>query len=181
MVRCEIQIGEEERNALKDIILSEEVYEKMRKRIKMTYVVMGVLTVGLQCINFFRGDLITGGTFVLLLLALCYVILWWCYDRSLKWSMDRYMKKNMPLYSGIRQYVFDTDGIEETSGVGNIRTNWTGFKNWGIYTHYIYVRRVDNINQNVLVDINKLSEEEFCEVRDLLNDADNTKSGTGVF
>lgn len=68
--------------------------------------------------------------------------------------------------TGIVEYNFDIDGIETVSQIGDCKSYWTAFKEYGTMGQYIYVKRKDN--KMILIDKNDLSNEELEELTQLL-------------
>lgn len=69
--------------------------------------------------------------------------------------------------TGIVEYVFDVDGIQTISKMGNAKNYWNAFKEYGTMGQYIYAKRKDN--KMILVDQNDLSAEELEELKQLLS------------
>lgn len=69
--------------------------------------------------------------------------------------------------SGIIEYIFDEDGIQILSEMGDGKNHWNAFKEYGTMGQYIYAKRKDN--KMILVDQNDLSTDELEELKQLLS------------
>ena len=148
MVRYNIEIGQQEQDILKEIVLASDKNVKKRK-------------------------FATGLSSVMAVIMLIYTIL--CFMNIIN-GANTFQKKvinivhskmDNKLTSGKREYCFDTDGITVSSDIGNGTNHWNAFKCWGIFRNYIYVRTIKN--EMILVNQNDLSESDVKELKSLLS------------
>ncbi len=67
---------------------------------------------------------------------------------------------------GIRRYAFEEDGVTVASEISCGKNYWNSFRYWGTIDHYLYLLLLSNTC--ILVDQNKLSEEELLELKNLV-------------
>ena len=166
MIQYEVDIGEDEKNILIEILLQSNANQNKRRKVVPILIVLALVSLVLEIHCLYQGSKIKAFIALIILAFSCFLLF-----RGSKMLQKLIIKRAMSrvdkaLYSGKRKYVFDDNGVEVTSFVGNGKSYWSSFSCWGMLKHYIYIQRVDN--QVVLVDKNKLSKNELDELLSFL-------------
>ena len=166
MVHYKFYFGEEEAEVLQRIALSSRANVKRRRIASAVSAGMAILCLA-AAISFFRRGFPRGGVSMSLFAAFFFAVLF----GGAKWFQRVVLRRAMKgmdrsLYSGEREYFFDSDGVQVVSELGTGKNHWRAFRCWGEIEHYLYLKRLDN--QVVLIDREKLSAEECREMENLL-------------
>lgn len=166
MVHYKFYFGEEEKEILQKIVLSSRANVKRRRAASIVSAGMTLFCL-VAAICFFGRGFYPGGISMSLFAAFFFAVLLGGAKWFQKAVLQRAMKgMDKSLYSGVREYFFDGDGVQIISELGMGKNNWKAFQCWGEIEHYLYLKRLDN--QVVLVDREKLSAEERRELEALL-------------
>lgn len=166
MIRYKMDLSDERRQAAIEITLNNEKNINKRKKVTIIAFIVGIIEIILgfclilNGIEVYKIIIIAMGFFMLIL--------------SLKTkAFQRYALKNTEklldssFRTGIIEYIFDEDGIQILSEMGDGKNHWNAFKEYGTMGQYIYAKRKDN--KMILVDQNDLSTDELKELKQLLS------------
>jgi hypothetical protein len=167
MVKYKFEITQKELDALIDILLANEKNTKKRKRGRIAFAVLAIITLLLAV----RSYLHFRYAFAVFYVVLCI----WCIFMATigeKLEQKLVLKKiqsnaDEKLKSGVREYCFDENGVTIDSETGYGVYKWDAIKRWGTYQDYIYLKRIDE--GTILVDKKALSDSEADELQKLLN------------
>lgn len=165
MVYSKIDFGEEEVNALMKLSMETPQIKKQRKTLRILFLIMAV------CICVLAWSL---HQIFLVLVGIVFAVTAFVgvrpiQVRSLQKVFDNLDEK---LKSGIREYVFNEEGVKITSEFTSGLSKWEVFEEAGELDNYIWLRRVDN--QVILVKKDSLTEEKAAELYTYL---ENVKKG----
>lgn len=166
MIRYKMILSDEKRQAAIEIALNSEKNISKRKKVAITAFVSGIIEFVLGFCLILNGVNVFG--FIMIAIGLSMMIL-----SSKAKDFQKYALKNAEklldnaFRTGIVEYVFDVDGIQTISKMGNVKNYWNAFKEYGTMGQYIYAKRKDN--KMILVDQNDLSAEELEELKQLLS------------
>lgn len=166
MVQYEMTPGPIEEDTIKKLAFRDPDYLKRKRR----YYIICLALCGFFLLGVIyrtaRGDRsgAVGYLVYLILFALIFFVLSPLITRSRVNASWRSM--DVRLRYGVRRYTFEEDGVTIASELGWGKNYWNAFRYWRIADHYLYIRLLNNTC--ILVDQNKLSEEELLELKTLL-------------
>lgn len=167
MVKYKFEITQKELDALIDILLMNEKNTKKRKRGRIAFAVLAIITLLLAVRSYLRFRYV----FAVFYVVLC---IWCAFMATIGEKIEQklVLKKiqsnaDEKLKSGVREYWFDENGVTIYSETGHGVYKWNAFKLWGTFRDYIYLKRIDE--GTILVDNKALSDSEKDELEKLLN------------
>ena len=168
MVKTELLATDEDLRALANILTVKD--ERMKFR-RLTFLVFSFISMGLVYI-FARSGEYFGASFFAVYGIFCLV--WSVYAMNRK-AYKNTLRMNEREKKIKRFFIFSDDGIEIRSSAGKGLHPWKTFAAWGEYEHYLYVRGFKK--QVVLVDKNKITDEEKADIIEYLKKYVKKKEG----
>lgn len=171
MIRCKTNLNNQTMNWVAEVSLKKKACVRMRKILTVFLGLLGLWCIfgnGIDCWN----EIINRNTInlfyvVMMLYGVALIVLVFNLKPFQKAMMKRNTKKVYPFFfSGTVEYVFDADGIQVQSWMGEGKYKWKAFKEYGMTDEYFYVIRCDD--RIIIGDKNSLSKEEVQELRQLL-------------
>lgn len=167
MVEYELNITDEVRNVIKDLAMQDKNYQKRLHSGKVVFAILGAFCcfLGLFYVGVVKNVVFGGILFVIAAFCFCYGFI--VLNRLYRRNLDKVASSaNKVMLTGKRNYTFDADGVKIVSDIGDGLSKWNAFTEWGNYSHYLYLKRMDGAW--VLVDQNDISKEKLQEIKNLL-------------
>ncbi len=165
MIRYKMILSDKKRQAAIEIALNSEKNINKRKKITIIAFIAGIIEILLGFLLILNGVNVFG--IIIIAIGLSMMILSLKAKDFQKYALKKAEKLlDNAFRTGIVEYVFDVDGIQTISKMGNTKNYWNAFKEYGMMGQYIYAKRKDN--KMILVDQNDLSIEELEELKQLL-------------
>ena len=172
MVEYDLIMGEEELEVLKELSLRTGVCLEQRKKAVPSFLILFGACLAIGILNLLSDNWLVG----VALLGLSGVFLYYLcggFKKQQRANITKEMDRwDRSLKEGTRHFTFDKEGIKSVSELGKTEYLWNAFQYWGTFYEYIYLMKVDN--QVILIDQDKLSENELEELKRLL---ENVKKG----
>ena len=128
MVRYSIEIGQQEQDILKEIVLASDKNVKKRKFATGLSSVMAVIMLIYTILCFMNSRIGYGIIGLLFSVFFIWIIINGANTFQKKVIDIVHSKMDNKLTSGKREYCFDTDGITVSSDIGNGTNHWNAFK-----------------------------------------------------
>ena len=166
MIKCNIDVGEEENKVIKEISLDCLGNKTKRLIIRICLLLIAVIIV-LQTI--FDPPMNGGSIDIMAFIFVALDILLAIFARKIHELIFyiRSSKADPSEKQGVREYMFFEDGIQIISPWVKGMNQWNMFYFWGNYKNYIYI--IHRSNHVLLVDLRKLSVNEINDLTNLLN------------
>ena len=167
MIKTKMEISQEEITVLREIMMANPQNVEKRKWARIICAVMAVIMCIYTVACFLDqaiGDSVIGLAFTIFFIWVTTVGATFYQETIYKKVQD---KADDRLKSGVRECVFDSDGVTVSSEVGCGTYKWDAFQCWGVFKDYIYLKRIDN--QMVLVKKSSLFKEDYDALVSLLN------------
>lgn len=166
MVQCEMTLGPFEEDILKKLALRDPDYLKRRRRYYIICLVICALSLFTTIFQFATGN--QSGAMGYLVYLILFVLVCFVLQPLIARGRLNASYRNMDprIRYGTRHLTFEEDGVTITSELSCGKRYWNGFRYWGTIDHYLYILLVGNTV--ILVDQNKLSEEELLELKALV-------------
>lgn len=167
MIKTKMEISQEEITVLREIMMANPKNVKKRRWARIICAVMSAI----MCIYTIACFLDQSIGYSLIGLAFTIFFIWVTTVGATFYQETIYKKvqdkADDRVKSGVREYVFDFDGVTVSSDVGWGTHKWDAFQCWGVFKDYIYLKRIDN--QMVLVKKSNLFKEDYEALMSLLN------------
>ena len=167
MIKTKMEISQEEIKVLREIIMANPKNVKKRRWARIICAVMAVIMCIYTVTCFLDkaiGNSVIGLAFTIYFIWVTTVGSTFYQDTIYKKVQD---KADDRLMSGVREYVFDSDGVTISSELGYSTYKWVAFQCWGVFNDYIYLKKIDNLM--VLVKKSSLLKEDYEALMSLLN------------
>lgn len=166
MVRYRMEPNEETKSVAREIALNSEKNIRKRKKMAPILFIVGIVELfvgGYFCV---QGKSASGIAMVVIgVLMLLLGLKTKAFQRYVLKKGDKLW--NRPFGTGTVEYVFDEDGIQINTQMGEGKNYWNAFKKHGVVGEYLYVQREDN--KMIVIDRKDLSEEEIKELERLFS------------
>lgn len=167
MVKYSMDLSDEKKEAAIEIALESSGNVRKRKIAVPILTILGILLIFDSLFQFINSSAFLGVIFMAVgIVSLLVGLKAKSFQKFVLKKAELLLDKSFR--TGIREYVFDDEGIKVDSQNGYAKNYWSAFKEYGTMGQYIYVKRKDN--KMVLIDKNDLSKDEMEELTQLLAD-----------
>ena len=178
MIYYKLKVGEDEKEVLADLSLSNEKNVSRMKKNRILCALMFFVSLIWGCKEIFMGRTAYVKTLgvILLIMAVYFAVIFFAGKKIQKRrTLSEQKRQDSNMIPSEMDYEFSDEGVKFMSEKGNGINYWNAFTEYGTHGNYIYLKRIDG--HFVLVKQDDLSPSELSELKKLLNNISFAKPG----